>query len=70
MAGGTLAIERGNLGRLCVGLAHIAPDGRVADGDESRYLRVVIGDGVATPLVAHLYDLGPKRGFYLAGIER
>jgi hypothetical protein len=30
----------------------------------------VIGDSVATPLVAHLYDLGPTRGFYLVGIER
>jgi hypothetical protein len=32
---------------------------------------VAIQDGVARgSLVAHLYDLGPTRGYRLAGIER
>jgi hypothetical protein len=43
----------------------------VADDDPARYLRVVLRDGVARgSLVAHLYDLGPERGFVLAGLER
>jgi hypothetical protein len=36
-----------------------------------RYVRVRVEDGVARgPLVAHLYDLGPARGWFLAGLER
>jgi hypothetical protein len=32
---------------------------------------VRIEDGVAkAPLVVHLYDLGPSRGYFLAGLER
>lgn len=41
------------------------------DGDPSRYVRVRVDDGVAPgPLVAHLYNLGPIRGFRLVGLER
>ena len=34
-------------------------------------MRVRIDDGVAQgALVVHLYDLGPSRGYFLAGFER
>ncbi len=56
---------------LCVTLRHIAHDGGARDDAPQRYMRVVISDGVArSPLVAHLYDLGPTRGFKLVGLER
>jgi hypothetical protein len=54
-----------------VTLQHVAPDGAIPETDPARYVRVRIDDGVARgPLVAHLYDLGPSRGYRLAGIER
>jgi hypothetical protein len=43
----------------------------MADDAPARYVRVHLDDGVASgPLVVHLYDLGPKRGYRLAGLER
>jgi hypothetical protein len=58
-------------GRFCVAMPHVAIDGGEADDGAARYVRVVVGDGVARgALVAHLYDLGPKRGYRLAGLER
>ena len=52
-------------------LPHVAPDGTTADDAPSRYVRVRVEDGVARgPLVAHLYDLGPSRGYRLVGVER
>ena len=69
--GAPLPIARHANGEVCVGLRHIAGDGGARDDAEERYLRVVIADGVARgPLVAHLYDLGPARGYKLVGIER
>jgi hypothetical protein len=69
--GSWLAVERRPGARLCVTLPHRAGDGAVPDDDPSRYVRVRVDDGVARgPLVAHLYDLGPRRGFFLAGLER
>jgi len=59
LGGGALAVRREPGGRVCVALP------RAGDG---RYLRVVLGDGVAAPLVAHLYDA--PGGFMLAGILR
>jgi hypothetical protein len=56
---------------LSVELAHHSADGGDRDDDPSRYLVVDVFDGcVPGPLRAHLYDLGPKRGFRLVGIER
>jgi hypothetical protein len=56
---------------ICVALPHHAPDGGAADGDASRYLLVEITNGQALGMLrAHLYDLGPKGGFKLVGIER
>jgi hypothetical protein len=58
-------------GEVCVTLAHVAAEGGARDDAAERYVRVAITDGVARgPLVAHLYDLGPARGYRLAGIER
>ena len=70
-AGGARAVRREAGGRVCVELAHVAGDGGAADDAASRYVRVELRDGVAQgPLVAHLYDLGPSRGFVLVGVER
>jgi hypothetical protein len=69
--GPRLAVERRSGARVCITLPHTAPDGGVPDGAPSRYVRVRIEDGVAkAPLVVHLYDLGPSRGYFLAGLER
>lgn len=58
-------------GALCVTIPHRAADGGVPDGDASRYVVVDIANGQAPGVLrAHLYDLGPKRGFQLVGIER
>ena len=58
-------------GGTCVPLTHFAADGGEADDSPGRYLVVDVTNGVAPgPLRAHLYDLGPKRGFVLVGIER
>jgi hypothetical protein len=68
---GWTTVTRQESGKICVALPHVAPDGRTADDDASRYVRVRVEDGVASgPLIAHLYDLGPARGYRLAGLER
>ncbi|HXX69006.1 MAG TPA: hypothetical protein VEK07_17600 [Polyangiaceae bacterium] len=68
---GPLAVERSKLGRICVSLPHVAPDGNVADDSPARYVIVRVADGVAQgPLIAHLYDLGPSRGYRLVGLQR
>jgi hypothetical protein len=64
-------VERRDGGAVCVSLPHLAPDHGPGDDDPARYVRIRVDDGVARgPLVAHLYDLGPTRGYRLAGIER
>ena len=56
---------------VCVSLTHVASDGGVPDADASRYVVVELSNGQAPGLLrAHLYDLGPKKGFTLVGIER
>jgi hypothetical protein len=60
-------------GTACVTLPRrpTSADPGVRDDAPARYLVVAIGNGVAQgPLVAHLYDLGPVRGYRLVGIER
>ena len=60
-----LPVVRPPEGGICVTLPHVAADGA------ERSVRVTIADGVASgPLVAQLYDLGPMRGYRLAGLER
>jgi hypothetical protein len=58
-------------GGVCVTLPHVADDGGLPDDAPARYAVVDISNGQASgPLRAHLYDLGPSRGFKLVGIER
>jgi hypothetical protein len=71
VGGRPLVIERRTGGAVCISLPHVAADQGAADDAPARYVRVRLEDGVATgPLVAHLYDLGPKRGYVLVGLER
>jgi hypothetical protein len=70
-AGHPLAVERRAGGVVCLALPHAGASGGPTDGDASRYVRVSVRNGVSTgPLVAHLYDLGPTRGYRLVGIQR
>lgn len=65
------AVERRPGGGVCVTLPHTAPNGGSPDDAQERYIRVRFEDGVAPGyLIAHLYDLGPMRGFRLVGLER
>ncbi|MGH7297252.1 MAG: hypothetical protein ACRELB_20100, partial [Polyangiaceae bacterium] len=69
--GATLPVARYGTGGVCAFLPHVAPDAGPRDDAPERYVRVSIRDGVARgPLIAHLYDLGPSRGYRLAGLER
>jgi hypothetical protein len=62
---------QGDAGRTCVSVPSRAPDSGPADDASSRYVVVEVKNGSAEgPLRAHLYDLGPKRGLRLVGIER
>ncbi len=71
VGGGWLPVERRPGAQVCVTLPHVAHDGGSADDASERYVRVRIEDGVARgALVAHLYALGPSRGYFLAGLER
>jgi hypothetical protein len=68
---GALPVEVKGRGEICVALPHLAPDGGAPDDDPSRYLVVSIWNGASKGrLDAHLYDLGPRRGFALVGLER
>jgi hypothetical protein len=69
--GTPLAVSRREGGVVCVTVPHLASDGGAPDDAPQRYFGVAIADGVARgPLVAYLYDLGPTRGYRLAGLER
>ena len=55
---------------VCLELSH-GEFGNAPDGAAARYVVVDITNGHAPgPLRAHLYDLGPERGYRLVGIER
>jgi hypothetical protein len=55
---------------VCVELPHVAKDG-ATPGDADAYVVVRLWSSAATgPLDVHVYDLGPKSGFGLAGLER
>jgi hypothetical protein len=71
VGGPWLVVDRRPGGQLCVNLPHVPVDGEAADAALQRYVKVRLEDGVSRgPLVAHLYDLGPARGYFLAGLER
>lgn len=58
-------------GGVCLSLPHVADDGGAPDDAASRYVIVDVTNGYAPgALRAHLYDLGPRRGYKLVGIER
>jgi hypothetical protein len=58
-------------GGVCLTLPHVADDGGPPDDASLRYVVVDITNGQAKgPLRAHLYDLGPRRGYRIVGIER
>jgi hypothetical protein len=58
-------------GGVCLSLSHVADDGGEPEGSPGRYVVVDVTNGVAEgPLRAHLYDLGPRGGFRLVGVER
>jgi hypothetical protein len=66
-----LQVTRSHPARICVSLPRVAGDDSGPDDDVRRYVRVRIEDGVARePIIADLYDLGPSRGYRLAGLER
>jgi hypothetical protein len=68
---GELSVNGNGDGRFCVTLPHESDDGGALGADPSRYRIVDIFNGNARgPLRAHLYDLGPRLGFRLVGIER
>jgi len=69
--GAPLTVARRPGGAICIAMPHVARDDGASDDARSRYVRVIVEDSVARgPLVAHLYDLGPRRGFRLVGLER
>jgi len=66
-----VTLERTAAG-VCVHLLH-GQHAAVADDAPERYLTLELArrDGEETTVLrAHLYDLGPARGFFLAGLER
>jgi len=70
-AAGTANVKAESDGRVCVSVPHRAADGGAPDGDALRYVVVDVANGQAPGVLrAHLYDLGPKRGFVLVGVER
>lgn len=68
---GDAQVRTASGGDLCVTIPHRTKGGGVPDGDASRYVVVDIANGQAPGVLrAHLYDLGPERGFRLVGVER
>ena len=58
-------------GRVCLPVPPRANDDGARDDDRSRYVVVRLANGATRgPLVMHFYDLGPRRGLRLVGIER
>jgi len=69
--GGVLPVERRGGGAVCVPLPRAAGAAASPPDRSERYVRVSVEDGVAkAPLLAYLYDLGPTRGYFLAGADR
>lgn len=58
-------------GEVCLTLPHESFEVGLREADPSRYAVVVIENGQSRYAVGlHLYDLGPKGGFQLVGLER
>lgn len=58
-------------GRICIDVPRTAADGGAADDADERYRIVRVWNGVAeAPLEIHLYDRGPTRGLFVAGLVR
>ena len=71
VGGDWLQVRRPAAGELCAAVPHGNVRSDAPDDDPSRYVRLMLRDGVARgALVAHAYDLGAGRGFALVGIER
>ena len=69
--GRSVPVAPGKSAEVCLTLPHVAADGGSPDDARGRYVVLQLTNGVAPgPLAVHLYDLGPARGFKLAGIER
>ncbi|HVY46766.1 MAG TPA: hypothetical protein VHB21_12855 [Minicystis sp.] len=69
--GERLPVELSGSARVCVRLRHADVPPAVPATAADRYVRVTLRDGAAKgPLDAYVYDLGPSRGFALAGVER
>jgi hypothetical protein len=69
--GDAQGMQVGAGGRVCAPLHHFAADEGERDDSPARYVVVDIENGQSKyPLRAHLYDLGPRRGFRLVGVER
>jgi hypothetical protein len=69
--GTPLVVTRRVGAEVCVTLPRVAGDGGSRDDAAERYLRVRLDDGVAQgPLVVHLYDLGPARGYQVVRLDR
>jgi hypothetical protein len=65
------AVRSDESGAVCVTLPHFAADGGEPDDSYARYAIVDVANGATPgPLRAHLYDLGPAKGYELVGIER
>lgn len=66
-----LAVQPQHDGKVCTTVAHVAPDGSTPDDSPNRYVVIDLANGHALgPARIHAYDLGPRRGFKLVGIER
>lgn len=71
LRGAALGVDVRAGAEVCVALPHVAGDGGAEDDSPSRYAVVTIANGAArSPIRAHLYDLGPRRGYRLVGLER
>ncbi|HMJ10995.1 MAG TPA: hypothetical protein VK524_06285 [Polyangiaceae bacterium] len=58
-------------GRVCMALQHDPALASKPADSEQRYMIVAVWNGKAPgPLAAHLYDLGPERGFALVALVR
>jgi hypothetical protein len=68
---GALHVEATVGGQICFTIPHAQISPAVPANDGSRYVVVAISNRAATyPLLAHLYDLGPERGYRVVGLER
>ncbi len=68
---GSPPVQASTDGLVCMRLPHHARDDEVRPDSASRYTVVDIENGQAPgPARVHLYDLGPKRGYRLVGLER